>query len=143
MKPGVLLISVWLLALGAATEWTVVAQGKKTVWDGVYTDAQADRGVAVYSKECTVCHADTLRGNVDGGPPLTGAEFETRWNGVTIADMVKEVAEMMPADEPNSLTQQQYVDVIAFLLRANKRPSGASELPVDADKLAQVEFTMK
>jgi mono/diheme cytochrome c family protein len=46
---------VWVAAL---TE----AQGARTVRDGVFTDAQATRGQAIYLKQCVSCHGDKLQG---------------------------------------------------------------------------------
>ena len=36
------------------------AAADKTVWDGVFTSAQATRGGAVYATECSGCHRDGL-----------------------------------------------------------------------------------
>ena len=32
----------------------------RSIWDGVYTDAQADRGREQYTQHCANCHGDTL-----------------------------------------------------------------------------------
>src|SRR5437588_2237237 len=74
-----------------------------TVWDGVFTDAQAARGFAVFQKKCSFCHRDDLRGNNDGGPPLRGLEFTTRWKDLSVDEMVSAIQEIMPRDEPGSL----------------------------------------
>jgi cytochrome c len=114
--------------------------GQKTTWDGVYTSEQAARGEAVYKKECTLCHSDNLKGNIDGGPPLRGKEFFTRWNNQSMNDMISLISEIMPNDEPGSLKRQEYVDIVTFLLKFNGFPAGATELPVDEQGLTQIIF---
>src|SRR5688572_2329219 len=49
------------------------AQAPRTVQDGVYTDAQAARGQALFTKECAGCHGAELQGAQ--GPPLKGEGF--------------------------------------------------------------------
>src|SRR5437667_8860092 len=44
-----------------------------TVWDGVYTGPQADRGLAVYTKNCGACHLADLGGRGES-PALKGAK---------------------------------------------------------------------
>ena len=38
------------------------AQAPRTVWDGVYTREQAQRGEKLYEQECGRCHGDDLTG---------------------------------------------------------------------------------
>jgi cytochrome c len=131
-----------MAALMLAVTFAVVAsaQEKKSVWSGVYTDAQADRGVAVYKAKCTFCHGDSLRGAIDGGPPLRGLEFTLRWNGIALSDMVDQIAQQMPFEKPNTLKRQEYVDILTFLFRANGIPAGTTELTTDPAALSSVEF---
>jgi hypothetical protein len=58
--------------------------GKKTVWDGVYTSEQANRGEETYDARCTGCHRDDLSGGGDGAAVLRGADFFARWNDKTV-----------------------------------------------------------
>jgi cytochrome c len=116
---------------------------KKTIWEGVYTDAQAARGETTYKKHCTLCHRDDLRGNNDGGPPLRGLEFTTRWTNTSMKDMVGAISDIMPNEKPGSLSRQEYVDIVAFLFRGNGIPAGERELPVKDADLEQIIFTLK
>src|SRR5689334_14947069 len=59
--------------------------GSRSVWDGVYTNEQAERGHSVYHGQCEVCHGETLAGG-DEVPPLAGAQFLSNWNGLTVGD---------------------------------------------------------
>lgn len=106
------------------------AQGQKTTWDGVYTDAQAMRGAALYGGACAQCHGPALTGAE--GPPLTGVEFTSNWNALPLADLFERVRTAMPPDNPSRLSAQEKVDVIAHVLAANRFPSGTIELTRDA-----------
>src|SRR5262245_35650373 len=61
------------------------AQVRKAA-DGVYSDAQAKRGEAIYADRCASCHAPDLSG-MDQAPPLAGADFLTNWNDQTLNDL--------------------------------------------------------
>lgn len=120
----------------------------RTVWDGIYTDAQARRGASVYRSECSYCHKDDLTGGFfDGGAgqatPLTGprafgSSFGERWNDATVGEMVATIASTMPQQKPASLTLQQYVDVVSYLFSKNGLPAGSSELPTDVAALGEL-----
>ncbi len=131
------------VACTAALVAGLSAQSKKNVWSGVYTNAQADRGQDLYKSKCTMCHGPTLNGAIDGGPPLVGAGFMLRWEGMSLNDMVDQIAEMMPAENPNTLKRQEYVDLLTYLFRANKIPAGTTELGANAAALDAVEFHTK
>lgn len=115
---------------------------KRTIWDGVYTEDQAKRGERIYGQKCTLCHRDDLRGNsVDGGPPLRGEVFTSAWDYQSLGALVKTAQTLMPPEQPGSLTIQEYVDVLTFILWANGAPPGAGELPIDSEKLEGILFT--
>lgn len=99
----------------------------KTVLDGVYTAAQADRGAAVYDKVCASCHDGA---DVDG-PPLTGAPFIDRWREDTLASLFDFIRTQMPQTTPGSLSDAAAVDVVAHLLHENDFPAGPQELTID------------
>src|SRR2546427_11098209 len=86
----------------------------RSVWDGVYTEEQAERGHSVYHQQCELCHGDTLLGG-DEGPPLSGAQFLANWNGLTVGDLFERIRKSMPANDPGRLTSPQNADVLAYL----------------------------
>jgi cytochrome c len=128
-------------------------QAGRSVRDGVYTEAQARRGEQVFKTECSYCHQDDLSGGffdngVGRAPALAGARafgssFGERWNNATVGEMVATIAAAMPQQKPASLTLQQYVDIVSFLLSKNEIPPGPSELPTDIDTLGNVLITSK
>lgn len=100
----------------------------QTVLDRVYTDAQADRGAMQFQSNCAKCHEGA---DVDG-PPLQGDPFIDRWREDTLAALFGFMKTRMPRDSPGKLSDAAYRDVLAFLLKTNDYPSGASELSADA-----------
>jgi mono/diheme cytochrome c family protein len=121
---------------------TVYAQQPASVWDGVYTSEQANRGKALYGKECASCHGATLDGTGQA-PPLAGADFKSNWNGQTVDDLFEKIQTSMPADQPGRLSREQNADILAFLLSSNGFPAGQKDLPTDAAALAKIRFTQK
>src|SRR4051794_12794039 len=98
--------------------------------DGVYTEAQAERGKALYPEHCDRCHGEEMEG--DEAPALAGEEFLLDWKGLTLADMFQRIRVAMPGDRPGSLTPQQTADLMAFILRENRFPAGKQELAANA-----------
>ena len=114
----------------------------KSIWDGVYTEAQATRGKALYAEQCASCHGGELTGG-EMAPPLAGGEFMAGWDGLTIGDLFERVRISMPQNAPGSLSGQQNADILAFMFSANKFPAGAAEMPKEAGILKQIKFEVK
>ena len=117
--------------------WTVVAQGSRTVADGVYSAAQAARGQAIYDRQCRACHGATLGGGL--GPPLAGPSFLSVWGRSSAADLVDKIEHTMPATSPGTLSRQQATDVVSHLLERSGFPAGTADLKPD-DSLKQIAF---
>jgi S-disulfanyl-L-cysteine oxidoreductase SoxD len=116
------------------------AQETRTVWDGVYTTAQAKRGEEIYVERCVRCHGPTLAGGTDGAGPLTGPTFKGNWNGVALGDMAERMRVSMPLDQPATLSRQQIADVLAYILSVNEFPAGRTDLPRQTEILNQIHF---
>jgi quinoprotein glucose dehydrogenase len=106
-----------LVAIGQTT-------AHRTIWDGIYTDAQADRGSAAYSRSCVGCHALTPEGKA----PLVGDAFWKSFSQKTTGDLVGFISAYMPNGAPGTLSAPTYEDIAAFLLKSNGFPAGSSEL---------------
>ena len=109
-------------------------QAPRTVWDGVYTDAQAERGRASYQQSCVACHRDDLRGD-NTAPSLVGESFLFLWGDMEVGELSARIQKLMPPDRPGSLSAQTYIDVVAFILQKNEFPAGNMELGTDAGGL--------
>jgi mono/diheme cytochrome c family protein len=112
---------------------------KHSVWDGVYTEDQAQRGKELYTAHCLTCHGENLEGN---GPvkALSGPDFVANWNGLTMGDMLERTRTTMPMDKPGTLSRQQIADVLSFVLSVNKMPAGSTELPRQSEILSGITF---
>jgi mono/diheme cytochrome c family protein len=91
-----------------------------------YTQAQASSGRELYRKNCASCHGNQLQGGA--GAPLAGAAFTTKWSDRTVKDLYTFVHQSMPMSAPGSLSDQQYSDIIAYILQRNGFPSGSAQL---------------
>jgi cytochrome c5 len=101
----------------------------RTVADGVYTDAQAARGAAVYEAACTGCHRADLGGA--SGPSLRDQRFAREFAGKDLKTLFTKVATTMPRNAPASLGDNVYLDIVAHLLKENGFRAGAQELTAD------------
>jgi cytochrome c len=111
----------------------------RSVWDGVYTEEQAKRGEELYRKECASCHGETLVGG-GGAAPLTGGNFLSNWNGLTVGDLFDRIRKTKPQGSVGKLTKQQDADVLAYMLSFNKFPAGKAELQKQVEFLKEIRF---
>ncbi len=112
-------------------------ENQYSVWDGVYTPEQAQRGEQIYQDECQSCHAVDMR----GGPAargLLGLAFQYVWKDRTLGELFDAMRDQMPPGKPGSLDDQAYADVLAAVLRRNEFPDGARELEADPDALQSI-----
>ena len=113
-----------------------------SVWDGVFTEAQAERGQAVYPGPCGLCHGRRLDGAPDdpdmlSTPSLARARFLRIWEGRSLATLFEYTRATMPEANPESLDDQEYVDIIAYMLSVSGMPAGDDELEPDSQSLAR------
>jgi ankyrin repeat protein len=111
--------------------------GSKTIWDGVFTEQQAQRGQQVYQRACAACHLDTLQGDTVS-PPLVGSGFIARFTGQSAHEMVQNLRGSMPQNAPDSLGDRAYIDLVSYLLKQNGSKTGALELPLDVAELEKI-----
>jgi len=127
-----------LLALAAAS--LVAAQTStphRSVWDGVYTEAQAARGTTAFGQSCAGCHALTAEGKA----PLAGEPFWKSFAQKTVGDLLEFVSTNMPNATPGSLSEPTYNDIVALILKSNGFPAGTTEL--GRNTIADVQIIAK
>ena len=115
---------------------------QRTVWDGVYTDQQAQRGARAYQQHCSRCHREDLKGEAKA-PSLVGAPFFDRWSNLSVHDLFFAIQITMSHSHELFAPSEKVADVVSFVFRANKMPAGADELPVNEAKLRQILITGK
>ena len=133
-------VGTFVIAVAVVVSIVVVSLATAaSVWDGVYTEAQATRGEALYYQRCGACHGPSLEGG-DMTPPLVGGTFTSTWNDLPLSDLFERIRITMPLNQPSTLSRQQTADVVAFLLKANKWPAGQAELPREIEPLKEIQI---
>src|SRR6187200_3119330 len=105
-----------------------------TVWDGVFTDAQADRATGLFSQSCERCHTLTS----EGTRPLSGDKFWEGYTQKTVGDLLNSVKTNMPNGQGGSLPAPTYNDLVALILKSNGFPSGKTELTPETIASVQI-----
>jgi mono/diheme cytochrome c family protein len=126
------------VAILAGTFVASAAQDKSQ-WDGVYSEAQAKRGEALYQQYCSSCHGADMAGG-EMAPGLAGGEFASNWNELTLGQLFERIRTSMPQNNPGSLSRQQDADILAFMLYKGTAPAGESELPTQTEMLNTIKF---
>src|SRR6202050_914542 len=121
------LLFIVLAAASLVTAQTSTPQtstGRRTVWDGVYTEAQASRGTMAFGQSCAGCHALAAEGKA----PLAGDPFWKSFAQKNVGDLLEFVSAYMPNGAPGSLSEPTYNDIVAVILKSNGFPAGPTEL---------------
>ena len=108
----------------------LVPAGDLSVWRGVFSAAQAERGKIVFQQSCSNCHADQAgaAGGHGPAPSLMGEDFAFRWLDASLLELFDTLRQTMPEAAPNSLSAMEYADVLAYMLSFNNFPAGTDEL---------------
>jgi len=123
----------------AAAPVAALAQGAKTQWDGVYTVEQAKRGEKLYAEKCSACHGPDMNGG-EMAPGLTGGEFTSNWNDLSLGDLFERMRISMPQNAPGSLSRQENADILSYILNKGNYPAGKAELPGQTEVLNGYKF---
>ncbi len=105
------------------------AAAETTIWDGVYTTAQAERGERVAQASCLGCHSQN-----EWATPM----FLTVWSGRPVVDLYENLRMTMPYDAPGRLSREEYSEIVSYILRLNNAPAGDADLPSDPEGLAAI-----
>ena len=122
----------WALAAAIFLAFGIAAHAAGQVpGSGVYTAAQAEAGRTAYERECAVCHQSNLQGSFEA-PQLAGESFLQFWADLSPADLFVRISGSMPPEQVGALTDQAYLDIVAYLLQANGAPTGSDALTAAA-----------
>ena len=120
-----------------------VAGGPLTIWNNVFTQAQADHGKSIYTLKCQTCHGPTGRGG-PGTPPVTGAALNTKWADATLLDLWNFAhMNMPPGAKGQAGSAQDYVDIVAHILDMHGADPGDVPLTTNEDQLANITIVRK
>jgi mono/diheme cytochrome c family protein len=100
---------------------------------GVYTEQQAADGLAVFTKTCSECHETK---------DVTGPDFRTKWKGRPVFALFEQIRTTMPDGNPGTLTREQYLSAVAYILKLNGLPAGPTPLASDSVALSAITLDL-
>jgi len=113
----------------------------RTVWNGVYTEAQAARGETIYKENCSRCHGEDLKTNTQA--VLNGSDFMQRWREDNVESLFIFIRTNMPPTRRGTqrvpLADDLYLDVLTYILKSNSFPAGELELSTRGLAAIQIE----
>ena len=120
---------------------SLAAQTPPPIWEGVYTEAQAERGRTVVANHCSECHHDDLSGGE--GPALVGNTFMLKWEMQSVEQLFHKIRDTMPEVGNTDVTEAQKLDTVAYILQQNGFPAGTRELTDTKNTLAGLRLLPK
>ena len=109
----------------------LVAEAQQSVEGTGFTAAQAASGQAAYVEVCAECHGATLQGGAHA-PDLAGRGFMSVWGTRTSRRLFNQIRREMPMGRGGSLSDETYLNIVAFILETNGRAAGPEALRADA-----------
>ncbi len=133
-----------LIAVGSALSAGVAPsfQPSPTIWRGVYSKEEADRGKQTAAKLCGACHGPELRG-MPRAPALTGPRFFDRWHDLRLIDLIAWIQSAMPGDHGFFVPAKETREIVGYVLRESGVPAGAEPISNDVNVLNQILITRK
>jgi cytochrome c len=109
----------------------------------MYNKEQAFEGHDLYNEHCASCHGAALEGQ--GSLPLSGATFRARWadDHHSVDDLFYIIRTLMPYGQPATLSKQEYINIIAYILMVNGYPAGTQPLQADPGILKRMIITAR
>jgi mono/diheme cytochrome c family protein len=134
---------VLLLIAGmwAAVAATTRAEDSK-IWAGAYSAGQAEQGKKLFESNCSTCHKSDLSG--DRGPALKGDHFFSTWEAGSVNRLFTKIKETMPRNRgTTSLSEEDYLAIVAYILQTNGFPPGKDGVELEADALDDIPILKK
>ena len=69
--------------------------------------------------------------------------FHESWDNKALKELWDVASGTMPEDNPGSLKQQEYADILAYFLSLNAYPPGEAELQGNAAAMAAIKIEKK
>ncbi|MBQ13174.1 MAG: alcohol dehydrogenase [Gammaproteobacteria bacterium] len=93
---------------------------------------QADTGAEAYSVNCATCHGANLGGTALG-PILSGPAFLGSWGRQSPTDFFNNIKANMPPGGNENLSDEDYLNIVAHVMRTNGVANTNPLLTADAD----------
>ena len=109
--------------------------------DRQFKAVQSVEGKRIYTEQqCAICHGENMRGSASA-PALADPGFRQAWQGRTLGALFDCIKTTMPPGRGGSLSDNDYVHLIAAILEANGYPAGQdSSLLPDKRQLDRIQF---
>lgn len=108
---------------------TDAALQKATTNDGVYSKEQADGAKKQFDKICADCHPFTVAAKKkEKDLPLGEEPFFQSWEGRPLSEMISTIALTMPNDGSATVTDDEAINLVAYILQQNGYPAGSKPL---------------
>ncbi len=134
------IFKVSIIAAATATLATQAhAQAVTNVWDGAYTEAQAERGEKLYQQHCSACHGSQMQG-IEEAPTLRQGAFVYNWDGMGVDILFQRLRDTMPLDDPRGVPRAVKADILAYIMSQNNFPAGKTELPYQNPRLKRITW---
>ena len=124
-------VSILLLSAALSAPAGAQAGAVRSTKDRVYSAAQAAEGRDIYDGRCKTCHTAISH---------TGAPFRANWDKKPLSDLYDYMVEKMPKDAPGTLSEDEYTQVLAYVLRMNGMPAGPDNLSPDRKVLKAIRI---
>ncbi|MBT5385175.1 MAG: c-type cytochrome [Kordiimonadaceae bacterium] len=115
------------------------AQAVKNVWEGAYTEAQAENGEMLYQEHCSACHGSQMQG-IEEAPTLKQGAFIYNWDDLGVDILFQRIRETMPLDDPRGVSRTIKADILAYLMSENNFPAGTVKLPYQNSRLKRIKW---
>jgi alcohol dehydrogenase (cytochrome c) len=126
-------LNVWLGLGASAIVLSYLCAAASAQISAGYSAAQATAGKTAYETSCAACHGNGLD---DGqfAPALKGADFLSHWGGKPVSTLLDFTADQMPKGAPNSLSPEQYQNILAYIMQGNLIAASPTVLTADSAK---------
>jgi len=122
---------------------STIDTSERTIWDGVFTAEQAAAGAGLYTTNCAGCHGKTGRGS-PGGPGITGANLNKKWEEISLLDFYTFAHTKMPPGKAGTIgNEQDYVNIVAYILDLHGAEPGDSQLVYNEEQLGNIYIVRK
>jgi S-disulfanyl-L-cysteine oxidoreductase SoxD len=115
---------LWVAALSTASARQAEPTRMRSTNDGIYTEAQAERGRVLFTDVCSICHNDPL--------------WRPGWQGKPLGEVYTKILKYMPDDNPGTLSSAEVVAALAYIMRSNGVAAGTEPLPDDVTVLDRI-----
>lgn len=108
------------------------AEEAPAVTTASFTAEQADQGRNLFRAQCTECHYSS---------EFADSQFQFKWSRRTAGNLYQLIQTSMPETAPGSLSAEETVALVSYILSMNGFEPGATELSTDRAVLDAIELS--